>query len=231
MFICADNGLGWLGRGKQGAADVAAVRNRVWEKADAAGISGTDLANIDAEFHGQKAGESYLGRRGAQLSQAGAALDLLIGQSKEVYSTLPRGEFLPFNRLQKVVATETASPEQAAAFAADTAVINQWAKAINPTGQLTVEASRRGAEMLSNVTSHEAHDRVLDQMRKEIGAERASLPSARSDVRRNPGGKEEKSPSTPPASMIPEGHAMKFKAKDGSVHTFQNVGGKVTEVE
>lgn len=195
-----------MGRGAQGGVNLAAIRNRVAEKGKAQGLSGHDLANIDAEFKGQVSGEQFLGRRGAQLSQAGAALDKLIDQSKEIYKELPRGDFLPYNRLRQKVSTETSSPEQAAAFAADTAVINQWAKAINPTGVLTVEATRKGSEMLSNVTSHAAHDRVLDQMRKEIGAERESVPTARSDVRRDKSETEH-----PPLTMLHDGQITTFK--------------------
>ena len=37
--------------------------------------------------------------------------------------------------------------------------------------------------MLSNVTSQQAHDATLEQMRKEVEAERTSTPEARSNLR------------------------------------------------
>jgi hypothetical protein len=52
-----------------------------------------------------------------------------------------------------------------------------------------------------------------------------------SPVCANRTGSAEPAASLPPASMIPEGYSRKFKNKAGEVHTFQNVGGKVTEVD
>lgn len=172
-----------IGRGKQGAADIAAVRNRVYEIAQERGLKGQDLANIDAAFKGQQAGEVALGRRGAVLEQTGEAVEALANQAKAAYAKLGRGNFVPFNKLRKMVADQTASPEQAVAFAADNAAKNAWAKAINPTGAITVENTRRADEMLSNVTSLEAHNRVLDQMILEAQTERKTTKAAKASLR------------------------------------------------
>lgn len=177
------SGLQNLGRGKQGAADLAAVRNRVAELAVARGLKGADLANIDAAFQGQLSGERTLGRRGAQLEQTGSALEGIIGLSKDAYAKLPRGQFVPFNQLRAMVDKNLSSPEQAAAFQYDEAVINAWAKSINPSGGMTVSDVKRGEDMLSKVTSVEAHDAVLDAMLKEVGKERGANVSARANLR------------------------------------------------
>jgi len=187
-----------FGRGKQGAADLAAVRNRTFELAAERGLKGADLANIDAAFRGQVSGEQALGRRGAQLEQAGSALEGMIGLSKEAYSKLPRGQFVPFNKLRAMVDHNLSSPEQAAAFQYDEAVVNAWAKSINPSGGLTVSDVKRGEEMLSKVTSVEAHNAVLDAMLKEVAKERGANVSARANLR----DQGEKGPAPPPGKRL-----------------------------
>lgn len=146
-----------------------------------------ETATAMNEFNGQQAENHTLGTIGAKVESSNAGLDTVINQAQAAYSKLPRGSFVPFNQLAKMAQTNAwSTPEQADAFAADTAAINMWAKSINPTGVLTVENARRGQEMLSQAQSPEAHTAVLERMRKEGQAAQAGVNAYRGNAPKPP---------------------------------------------
>jgi hypothetical protein len=141
-----------------------------WDKENPKATS-ADRATAMNVFAGQQSEQRVLGTTGAKIESSNAGLDTVITQANEAYSKLPRGQFVPFNSLQKMAETNAfSSPEQADAYAADTGAINMWAKAINPSGVLTIENARRGAEMLNQAQSTAAHQAVLERMLKEGSA-------------------------------------------------------------
>ncbi len=164
------------------------------------GATAEELVKFNSDLASGRAAGTYTGKRGAQLEQGVKAIDGLIDQAKAVYAKLPRGRFMPYNKMQQAFERGTADPDQAEAFVATEAVVNQWARNISPTGQLTVSAVKRGEEMLSSATSHEAYERVLDRMAKESVVERASLPQ-----------KGESEGKHPPLSMLSRDKITTFK--------------------
>jgi hypothetical protein len=157
-----------------------------------------DLVKFNSDIAAGRAGGTYTGKRGAQLEQGVKAIDGLIDQAKETYSKLPRARFMPYNKLQQAYEKGTSDPDQAAAYVATEAVVNQWARNISPSGQLTVSAVKRGEAMLSTADSQEAYNRVLNQMKKESEVEKASLPQKGEG-------------SHPPLNLLKEGTITTFK--------------------
>jgi hypothetical protein len=142
--------------------------------------SAADVATAMNIFAGQQSEQRTLGTISGKVGSANNGLDRVLDMANEAYGKLGRTGFVPFNKLQQMATTDAFStPEQADAYAADTAAINMWAKAINPSGVLTVENARRGEQMLSNATSPEAHAAVIARMRKEGAASVAGVNQSR----------------------------------------------------
>jgi hypothetical protein len=172
-----------LGRGVQGAQNIAALRKEIYAQGALNGKTPTQLAQMNAQFMGDAAAARTAGSRVGAASVSTEELPGLVQQSSEAYSKLPRTQFKPFNQLQQAVMNQTASPEQAAAYAADFAVVNAYARAVSPSGQPHVADQKRGAELLSNVSGPAEHDAVLKQIIKETavikaGAQRALHPES-----------------------------------------------------
>jgi len=160
-----------LGRGTQGAQNIVNLRKAMYQYGTEHGKTPTELASMNNTYQGALSEQRTLGTTGAKVGSANAGLDIVLDQANEAYNKLGRGNFVPFNKLQQMATTNAFStPEQADAYAADVGAVNMWAKAINPSGVLTVENARRGTEMLNSAASPDAHRAVLERMRKEGAA-------------------------------------------------------------
>ena len=153
-----------------------------WKK-EHPNASSTDQQTAMNTFVGQQATARTLGGIEAKVGSASNGLDTMIQQSNQVYNRLGRGNFVPFNKLQQMANTGAFSdPLQADAYAADAGVINLWGKSINPSGVLTVEAQRRGEQMLSQAQSPEAHAAVLNRMLAESQASRGGISQSQHNI-------------------------------------------------
>lgn len=172
-----------LGRGTQGAENIAALRKEIYAQGALNGKTPAQLAQMNAEFAGATAAARTAGTRVGAATVSTEELPGLIQQSSDAYSKLPRTQFKPFNQLEHAVMSQTASPEQAAAYAADFAVINAYARAVSPTGQPHIADQKKGADLLSHVSGPAEHEAVLQQIMKETavikaGAQRALHPGS-----------------------------------------------------
>jgi hypothetical protein len=158
-----------LGRGTQGAQNIVNLRRAIFDSG-LPPMTGAQLAQMNANFQGVKAEQRTIGGRAGAGDIAVTELIPQTALSNEAYAKLPRGQFMPFNKLRAAVATQTNSPEQAAAYAADMAVISAYARARSPNGIGRVDDIKHGEQLLSSAQSQEAHAAVLVQMNKEAAA-------------------------------------------------------------
>jgi hypothetical protein len=173
-----------INRGPNGAINTVGLRKALYRYGNEHGKTPAELANMNNQYQGALSEQRTLGTTAAKIGSANAGLDIVLDQANEAYDKLGRGNFVPFNKLQQMATTNAFStPEQADAYAADVGAVNMWAKAINPSGVLTVENARRGTEMLNNASSPEAHKAVLERMRREGAAAKKGV-----DTQRNIGG-------------------------------------------
>lgn len=179
-----------LAAGPTGYAKVATpnMRNPVaiymdaWSKENPKASAADKLSAMNA-FAGQQATARTLGNIDAKIGSAANGLDIMADQSTTAYNKLGRGNFVPFNKLQQMASTNAFStPEQADAYAADAGVINLWGKSINPSGVLTVEAQKRGEQMLSQAQSPEAHAAVIERMKAEGRASRSGVSQSQAGI-------------------------------------------------
>ena len=184
QYLAGDKSvLQGLGRGNAGTAMRIELKNAIYRKALQRGMTGRQIATAMAEFEGLKSGERALGTRTAQAGMAVNELLPMIDQAQTAMSNVDRSGFLPWGKIQRAWQDNTNDPNLRRAHAAVEAVVNTWARAINPTGQGTDADKRRGEEMLSTAYDQTSFNAVLDQMRQEAMAARASPGATKQEFR------------------------------------------------
>lgn len=159
--------------GRLSKTDRDAVINAAAEEGDATGDIQTQLAQ-----KGAQAEQRAEGTRRGQLRLGEAEMEGAVKLSQQAYSKLSRDQIVPFNQLRIMYEKGTSNPEQAAAYAADNALVNIYARMISPTGQGTDSDKNHAREMLNQAQGPEAHQAVVNQLLAEgrnamAGGERA----------------------------------------------------------
>lgn len=159
-----------LGRGAQGAENVIKVRKMARQVAEENGISPEGLANITAEFEGQKAGQRTLGTRTAQFGMAKAEAYEMADLVTQASAKANRTDFQPVNRALNAFQKNTGGTEIREFGAAINSFINAYARAISPIGTPTVSDKDHAREMLYTADSHDQVRAIIGQLKKEMEA-------------------------------------------------------------
>jgi len=174
-----------LGRGTQGAENIAAVRENMNKKMKERGWKGTDIAAQNAEFMGLMAGERTAGVKGANIEIAGNEFLNIIPAAKEASAKVSRSGFLPFGKAQIMFDEQTNNPDLSAFAAFNNGLVNTYARAISPTGIPTVEDKRKASKLLSEAKDKEAYDATVAAFGKEIEAAKKSPRQVRESLRQD----------------------------------------------
>jgi len=168
-----------LGRGQQGTQAIRQLRMEVRQLAEERGMSGADIAVKMGEFEGFKAGERTLATSMVNIEQASTEAGKMIDVARTASAQVPRGSFMPWTSLVQKGQIMTNDPKLNAFAASTLAVVNTWARAINPKGVPTVADKEHAYDILNKAKNQEAYGAILDQFETEI---RASL-EAPADVK------------------------------------------------
>lgn len=172
-----------LGRGAQGSKNIVALREAVMRKAKERGFTGKQLANMTAEFEGQKALQRALGTRTATAEMAVTEFQQLAPIVLQASADVPRGDFVPLNRAILAGKANLSDPAVRRLNAAINTTVNVYARAISPTGQVTVSDKEHARELLRAADSPEALAEIVDLMMLEAQAAKASPGIVRQDIR------------------------------------------------
>lgn len=174
-----------LGRGAQGAENIAKIQQRVAQKAAAGApvsAAAREILQNAAQFEGLKAAERTQAGIMAKLSVYGRtafnATQIALDLSKEV----PRTDFQPINKVLNAARTKTGDPKIVALGQSLMTLTNEYARAIGG-GHGTVHDKEAAEKRLSEAQSHDQLEAVISVMRREILAEEAAMPSARQHIR------------------------------------------------
>jgi hypothetical protein len=178
-----------LGRGKQGAANLLALRGAVADEAQKRGMSGADLAAINADYQGQKAGLRTSGTISARIENAAAEADQLAPLAIEAGRKVSRSGFLPFGRAQVLFNNQTNDPDMNRFATANIGLATAYAGAMARGGKATVSDNEHAREMLSTAKSQQAYEAIVDQMQQEIKAAKAAPQHVRDNLRGQISGK------------------------------------------
>lgn len=157
-----------LGRGAQGANNLAKVQGLVAQKAQERGLDAQDILNKSAEIQGLNAQQRTFGTQTARMSTSSVEAQGAITLGRQASAAVDRGNWVPVNKAIQSWQRGTSNPELGKFVAANLAIINTYARAINPTGQPTVADKEHAREILSTATGPDQYSAVLDQMQQEI---------------------------------------------------------------
>lgn len=205
-----------LGRGAQGAANLVALRQRVAQKATAAGMGGADLASVNADYQGQKAGLRTSGTISARIENAAAEADQLAPLAIDAGRQVTRSGFLPFGRAQVMFNNQTNDPNLNKFATANIGLATAYAGAMARGQKATVSDQEHARELLSTAKSQEAYEAIVGQMRLEIQAAQRAPKVVRDHLRTEISGKSggdhgpaAGKPAVPKAGAVVDGYRFK----------------------
>ena len=160
-----------------------ALQNAIVDEAAKQGMSPTETAAKIAEFAGTVAGSRTVGQRAANISLAATEAEEMIGIVKETSDKFGRTNFVPFNIALKAFETGTGQPEVAAFGASLNALVNVYARAINPTGVPTVSDKEHARAVINAVQSPAQVDAVLGIIKRELEIAKRAPQTVREGIR------------------------------------------------
>lgn len=155
--------LGNLGRGAQGAADLRDIQNRLPQVAASRGITGGQLANIMQNTSADARTLTELGAREGKIAPRVQEAQNFANIAKQASAAVPRGSFLPWNKLSQMADTQLNDPALAKLKAATVSLINAYAASVGG-GAIHVHDQETAGKLLSAAQSPEAYNAVVDQL-------------------------------------------------------------------
>ena len=161
-----------------------ALQNAIVDEAARKGLSPEQTASKMAEYAGLTAGSRTIGQRSANISLAATEAQEMIGIVKETSDKFARTNFVPWNMALKAYESGTGTPEISAFGASVNALVNVYARAINPTGVPTVSDKEHARAVINTVQSPAQTDAVLAIINRELEIAKKAPRSVRESLRR-----------------------------------------------
>lgn len=179
-----------------------AIQNAIVDEAKAQNLSPEQTAAQIADFAGTMAGSRTVGQRAANISLAATEAQEMLAIVKETSDEFARTDFVPWNMALKAWETNTGDPKIAKFGASVNALVNVYARAINPTGVPTVSDKEHARAVLNTVQAPAQVDAVLGIIRRELEiAKKAPLAVREATRERVAGPAAPRGPTTEPASI------------------------------
>lgn len=172
-----------MGRGAQGAANLVAVNQRIARKAKAMGVTGGDLASINADYQGQVAGLRTSGTISARIENAAAEAAELAPLALAASEKVARSGLLPFGRAEIMFNKNTNDPALNEFATANIGLATAYAGAMARGGKSTVSDMEHAREILSTAKNHEAYKAIVGQIELEIQAAQRAPQRVRNHLR------------------------------------------------
>lgn len=172
-----------LGRGAQGAANIVKLRTEIYKQANDQGLDGKAIVNNFNEQAGNLAGQRSIGTRSANISLAANEASNMIPIALEASAKVPRGEWMPWNKMVQAYQTGSSSPELARFVAATNSLVNSYVRAVSPSGVPTDSMREHAYSMLNSAQSPQAYQAVTSIMQDEMKAAMAAPGQVRKELR------------------------------------------------
>jgi hypothetical protein len=221
-----------LGRGQQGAQNIAALRKEVLRQAQTRGLAGSDLAALNAEFAGLQAGERTLGTRTANVEMAASEVQQLAPLALQASEAVDRTQYPTLNKILMAAEQGTGDENVVRLSVSVNGLVNTYARAISPTGNPTVSDKDHAREILEGAWSKGQFRAGVDQIGKEIAAARKSPASVRGEFRSAISGRHGGLASVPdaPSGALPTGTSLPRVNKpqaQGNIRVYNPATGKL----
>jgi hypothetical protein len=186
QYVAGDKSvLTGLGRGAQGPTNIIMVRHAIAQVSKENGMKPADLAARLAEYQGYVSEQRALGTQQANVEMASSEAQQMIQNARGASddTAIQRAHALGWNKIDQWATKELQGSDEnkklASLKAATTAVINTWARAINPKGVATVADKEHGYELLNAAQDSGTYNAVLDRFQQETEASLAAPASAK----------------------------------------------------
>jgi hypothetical protein len=190
-----------LGRGAQGSKNIIKLRSEIAKQTRDAGKGGRDIAAQNAEYFGTKAGQRSAGNRIATVEMAAYEAKNLAPLALEASANVVRSGFLPFGKAEQMFNNNTNNPALRQFVAANTSLVNAYARAISPTGVSTVSDKEHAREMLSTAYDQPSYAATVQMMMREIEQAQKSPQQVRQAFNDSVTGRGEHGGTTKPAQQ------------------------------
>jgi hypothetical protein len=161
--------------------DRASIQNRAADMAQIMGLSGKDLAARRAEYVGIMAGQRTLAQRQANIDTAAQEFQNVAPTVVEAARDLPRGAFVPWNKMVQIWEHGTSDPRLAKFAQGARTLANLYTRATVP-GASSVSDREDALSHLPTYTDEKSFEATVDFMRKEISAAQKSPRDVRADL-------------------------------------------------
>jgi hypothetical protein len=172
-----------LGYGSAGAQNRSLLRSKITQVAKEQGIKPADVAALNAQFFGTKAGERTLGTRTANIGMAVAEATQLMPLALAASEKVNRTQFPTLNSILMAGEKGVGDENVVRLGIATNSLINTYARAINPTGIPTVSDKDHARELLVNAWSKGQYAAGVNQLKLEMDAAKQSPGIVREEFR------------------------------------------------
>ena len=172
-----------LGYGSAGAQNRSLLRSKITQVAKEQGIKPADVAALNAQFFGTKAGERTLGTRTANIGMAVAEATQLMPLALAASEKVNRTQFPTLNSILMAGEKGVGDENVVRLGIATNSLINTYARAINPTGIPTVSDKDHARELLENAWSKGQYAAGVNQLKLEMDAAKQSPGIVRQEFR------------------------------------------------
>jgi hypothetical protein len=187
-----------LGRGAQGSKNIIAMRSAIREEAQLENLSPEQIAGRIAEFNATVAEERKIGNIAGGVEYASAELDKFIPLALSASSKVPRGTFVPFNKLIQAGESSISDPNLKRLYVNTQGVLNAY-DVLAARGGSDVGKREHTRQMLMTADSPQAYATALDAIKQELTVAGEAGKEAKAKVAGEVGGKPA-APAAPDAS-------------------------------
>ena len=189
QYLAGDPGaINNFGRGAQGSKNLSAVRLEIAKQANAAGMTGADIAAKMAEFGGMKAGQRTAGTRSASIEIAANEAAQLAPLALDASQKVSRSGLLPFGKAQIMFDSNTNDPNLRQFAMANNALANAYGQVMSRGGVATVSDKEHAKELLSTAFDQPSYAAAVQQLQAEIKAAQKAPQEVRKAMSKEIGG-------------------------------------------
>jgi hypothetical protein len=176
-----------LGMGPMAAAARSKILTRAGELAmgggQTAAQAATDVRTNKAENAGMTAGQRAVGTQIANVQVAANEANKMIEVAKPYVTKVNPTDYPVLNAAGNYVAKNTGDPNIVGLATSLNAIVNTYARAINPKGTATVSDKNHAREILNTAMSKGQINEAFNVMNQEMNAALASGPETRAGMR------------------------------------------------
>lgn len=171
----------FFGFGAVRAQNAANFSSILAEEMQKRGMSGADINKAQTQFAGETSYQRTAGTQAARVESASNEVDQLAPQALETSANLPRGSWVPINKLLQSYEAGTSDPAYNDFALANFALLNAYTRAMNPTGQPRVNdrLEAHAAGILSTATDQKSYEVQVKRLLKEIAASKKAVAETR----------------------------------------------------